>query len=117
MANFETKICKCGKTFRTANGSALCYWCHLSDITGDSPPEEGDFNTAHRAGDLDDRNRRLMQDDLAAVELGFSSGDSMRGFSGYSEEDNEDYNPLLDHDEVPDDWSDVGFVPDDEDPA
>lgn len=70
---FFTKVCGCGKTFRTSNNSDKCYDCTLEDITHGNPPEEGDFNTAGIvSGTLTEAERGHLQQDLESVETGRS---------------------------------------------
>ena len=79
---FVSKVCGCGKAFKTSNDSEKCYDCTLEDITHGNPPEEGDFNTAGIvSGTLTEIERSYLQADLQAVELGTST-ESM----GYDDE-------------------------------
>jgi hypothetical protein len=68
---FVSKVCGCGKAFKTSNGSDKCYECTLEDITHGNPPEEGDFNTALIvSGTMTETERGYLQSDLESVENG-----------------------------------------------
>jgi hypothetical protein len=68
-AVFVTKVCACGKEFKTSNGSTKCYDCTLEDITHGNPPEEGDFNTAGIvSGTLTSQERSNLQSDLESID-------------------------------------------------
>ena len=70
------KTCKCGKEFKTSNGSEVCYDCVLESLTQGRPPEEGDFNTASIvSGKMSEDEFRYLQEDLRNIEQGISRRD------------------------------------------
>jgi hypothetical protein len=102
----QTKACACGKPFQTSNDSSRCYDCTLAQITGGMPPEEGDFNSAAlQSGSMTEAQRRAFQRDLMAVELGYSSAESMGSYPIVEEDECDDaYRDLDDgEDDDPDD--------------
>jgi len=63
------KTCKCGTRFKTTTDSDTCYDCALKSVTGGTPPEEGDFNTAGiTSGTMSPQERGWLQQDLEGVE-------------------------------------------------
>jgi hypothetical protein len=87
---FVTKVCGCGKSFKTSNGSDKCYNCTLEDITHGNPPEEGDFNTAHIvSGTLTETERRYLQQDLESIENGTTTEEEFDD----GRDDEEEYYP------------------------
>ena len=72
------KMCaNCSKEFETRKSDGnVCYHCALQRITGGSPPEEGDFNTARLvSGTMTEDEERWLRQDLEAVEGGASHPD------------------------------------------
>ena len=64
------KCIVCRKKFNTTSGSTKCYECTLKALTGDLPPQEGDFNTARiTSGTMSAQERRWLQEDLKSVEV------------------------------------------------
>jgi hypothetical protein len=70
MTMFDRTCGTCGKNFKSQRkDSDTCYGCALGHITGEHPPEEGDFNTALIAsGEMSDATARQLQEDLESVD-------------------------------------------------
>jgi hypothetical protein len=88
--HFTEKNCtKCGKAFKTSNGSDECYDCTLKDLTKGTSPQEGEFNTAAiTSGTMSAEERRYLQQDLEQVEV---CGDDY-----YDEEEEDDHEEQMD---------------------
>jgi hypothetical protein len=97
---FVSKVCGCGKAFKTSNDSDKCYDCTLEDIAHGNPPEEGDFNTARIvSGTMTETERGYLQRDLESVELGRTTEEEYED----GREDDEEYYPD-EEEEDDDDW-------------
>lgn len=77
MVMFTKTCATCLKEFETQKVDGnICYDCALQRVTGGSPPEEGDFNTARIAsGTMTEEQERWLRMDLEAVEGGVSHPD------------------------------------------
>ena len=91
----EQKCSKCEKIFEQneSNGitclamavgrdpeKQLCYSCALDKVTGNSAPEEADFNSARLiSGEMTDETWELLHEDMRAREEGRSSREPYGG--------------------------------------
>ena len=70
----DCKCLNCGRNYESQNpDSVMCYACELENLTGDNPPEEGDFNSARIiSGEMTDQEKKWLYEDLRSVEEGRS---------------------------------------------
>jgi hypothetical protein len=86
------RICrKCEQRFETQRENtddAICYRCALDRVSGNFPPEEGEFNTARIiSGEMTEQEAQWLQEDLESVDHSREEVAWRRMVDEYDEED------------------------------